>query len=79
MDVACMRTWLSRNVGHSIAADHITTQVVSLSKGELDLWPSRDVVRAIANFKWKVPNDPSIRLLALICVLAHTAFVSLDN
>ena len=79
MDVAGMCTWLSRNVGHSIAADHITTQIVSLSEREFDLRPSWDVIGAVAHLEWEVPNDPSISLLTLISVLTHTTFVSLHN
>ena len=79
VDVASMGARLCWNVGHSVAADHITTQVVSLSECELDLRPSRDVVGAVAHFEGEVPHDPSIRLLTLISVLAYSAFVSLST
>ena len=79
MNVASMRTRLCRQMGHTIAADNISTPVVTLRECQLDLWPTRDIVGSKANFKWEVPYDSSICLLALICMLADAAFVTLEN
>ena len=66
-------------MGHTIAADNISTPVVTLCECQLDLWPTGDIVGSKANFKWEVPYDSSICLLALICMLADAAFVTLEN
>ena len=66
-------------MGHTVAADYIATQVVSLSESELELRPARHIVGSVADLKGEVPHYASVRLLRLVCVLAHAAFRTLDN
>ena len=76
MNVPSMTAWLRRYMRDTVATDAISTQVVSLCEGELDLWPSRYIIGSVADFKGEVPHHSSISLLAFVCVLAHSTFVS---
>ena len=77
MDVARVATRLGWQVRDAVAADDISTQVVPLCKRQFYLRPARNIVGSEADFKWEVPNDPSIRLLTFVRMLAHTTFVTL--
>ena len=74
-----MTSRLRRQVGHAVAADHVPSEVVALGKGQLDLGPTGDIVGAEADFEGKVPDYAAVRLLALVRVLAHAAFVTLST
>lgn len=79
MNVASVRSWLSWQMCHTVAADNISTPEVTLCKSQFYLWPSRDVVRTVAYFEWEVPDNSSIGLLTLIGMLAYSTFITLKE
>ena len=77
MDVPRVTARLCRNMSHSVAADDIATQIVSLRERDLDLWPPGDIVGSVADLKGEVPDNPPVSLLTLVRVLTHATFVPL--
>ena len=77
MNIAGVWAWLCWYVCHSISANDVSAPEVTLCECQNNLWPSRDTVRPICDFKREIPNHTSVGLLTLVGVLRYSTLVSL--
>jgi len=66
-------------MGHSIAADNISTPEVTPGECELNLGPATDIERSIADLEGVVPDYAAVRLLTFVGMLTDSTFVTLRN
>ena len=66
-------------MGHSIAADNISTPEVTSGECELNLGPATDIERSIADLEGVVPDYAAVRLLTFVGMLTDSTFVTLHR
>lgn len=76
--VASVSAWLCRDMDCAVAKNLVSAEEISMSESENYLRPSTDIVGAIYQLKWVVPNYSPICLLRLVTVLRHSTLVALQ-